>query len=570
MFKNLTILVLFSFSTLLSCAQKDSLDYQGNWIGTLPNQHSFNFYITLEKLKSNNYHLVIANNKTLIDNNLKSTSDDHIQISIDSKTHINLYNTNNGTELSGFINTGRYFYHVSLQQIGSNKFEGKWNPFMLDNGLISDDILLSVENNDDGTFGAYTYFGDQRFRGAFSSEFKKKDNTLFFKDSNTGFLYRAILLKNTIELEIYLSDALVTKTNLTRFEADWESKISAINQNRNQESNTPPQLNDGWVTKNIDDFGFNETQLLRLIDSVNSKKLVNTHCILIAKQEKLIFETYFDGFNANIPHDLRSASKSISSAMIGIAIDDKIIGSVDEKLYDFIPKAYQYTKDSLKSKITIKDLLTMNSGLDVNNIASENYYQNSNNWLKTTLEAPMVKEPGTYADYGSANPFLLGVYLNERLEKPLEIYMDEKFFAPLGITNYINQTDDMEIAPYFGGGMLLTPRDMLKFGQLYLNKGIWKGKQIISEKWVKESFEKHVQLQDRNKNEYGYLWWHGTYIVDGKEITSIEARGAGGQFIFVIPELELVVVITSGNFRNRKGNQPQKILKEYILPAILN
>jgi CubicO group peptidase (beta-lactamase class C family) len=210
----------------------------------------------------------------------------------------------------------------------------------------------------------------------------------------------------------------------------------------------------------------------------------------------------------------------------------------------------------------------------VNNLASENYYQdpsNSKSWLTTVLEAPMVKEPGTYADYGSANPFLLGIYLNERLNKPLEIYMDEKLFAPLGITNYINQTDDTELTPYFGGGMLLTSRDLLKFGQLYLDKGRWKGKQIISEKWVEESFKKRMRLQDvRDKNEYGYLWWHDTYVVNGRPIQSIEARGAGGQFIFIIPELESVVVMTSGNFRNGKGNQTREILKDYILPAMMN
>ena len=216
----------------------------------------------------------------------------------------------------------------------------------------------------------------------------------------------------------------------------------------------------------------------------------------------------------------------------------------------------------------------MSSGLDVNNLASEDYYQNPANpkkWLQSVLEAPMVKEPGTFADYGSANPFLLGICLNERLDMPLEIYMDKKLFAPLGITNYINQTDDSETTPYFGGGMLLTPRDMLKFGQLYLEKGKWKGEQIISEDWVNESFEKHVQLQDvRDKNHYGYQWWHDTYLINGKAINAIEARGAGGQFIFVIPELASVVVITSGNFRNGKGNQPRDILKEYILPAITN
>ena len=139
------------------------------------------------------------------------------------------------------------------------------------------------------------------------------------------------------------------------------------------------------------------------------------------------------------------------------------------------------------------------------------------------------------------------------------------------IQNYINQTEGTETIPYFGGGMHLTSRDMLKFGQLYLNKGIWKEKRIISENWIDESFKKHTRLQDqKEKNEYGYLWWHYTYIIDGKVINSIEARGAGGQYIFVIPELESVIVITSGNYRNGKTRQPEKILEDYILPAIIN
>jgi CubicO group peptidase (beta-lactamase class C family) len=154
----------------------------------------------------------------------------------------------------------------------------------------------------------------------------------------------------------------------------------------------------------------------------------------------------------------------------------------------------------------------------------------------------------------------------------MEIYMEQKLLSPLAITNYIIQTEGTLTAPYFGGGMYLTPRDMLKFGQLYLNGGKWKGKQIIPEYWVDLSFQKYAQLQDvKDKNEYGYQWWHKTYIVDNTEIESIEARGNGGQYIFVIPELESTVVITSGNFRNRSLlQQPERILEEYLLPAIKN
>jgi len=304
---------------------------------------------------------------------------------------------------------------------------------------------------------------------------------------------------------------------------------------------------------------------------VNTQKLPNTHSVLIARENKLVFEAHFDGYHANIPHDLRSASKSISSAMIGIAIADNIIKGTDQKLYDCIPEAYQYTKDSLKSKIKIHDLLTMSSGLDVDDKASEGTYQNTNQWLKTVLEAPMIEEPGTHANYGSANPFLLGVCLNAALEVPMELYMDQALLSPLGITNYIIQTDETLRIPYFGGGMHLTARDMLKFGQLYLKRGKWKGQQILSESWVEESFQKYRRLEDvKDKNEYGYQWWHKTYVVDGTAVESIEARGAGGQYIFVIPALEAVVVITSGNFRNGSLlQQPEKILDEYVLRAMI-
>lgn len=570
--KHLITLVILTFSTFLSCAQNKTQNYDGEWIGFLQNKNSFNFKISLDAIENNQYLLTIANDKVVLEKTVESEGSKHFKFHINQELFFNLHFDDKLNALLGDIKTGKFIYYVTLPNTGSNKFLGDWNPFMFDNGLQSDDIMLYVESTADNHMVAYPFFGDQRFRGTWTTDFKKQENILYFTDSNTGLNFKATLLEKTIELEILLTDVLLTKTSLKHTSDGWDYNAKPMSQIQN--TNKPLDLNDGWATASISDFGIKEQELTRLITDVNSNKLVNTHSVLIAQENKLVFETYFEGVNVNIPHDLRSASKSISSAIIGIAIDDKIISGVDEKLYDFIPNALQYTKDSLKSKISIKDLLTMSSGLDVNNLASEDYYQNSNNskpWLTTVLEAPMVNEPGTYADYGSANPFLLGVCLNERLNTPLDSYMNEKLFAPLQITNYINQTDDTQSAPYFGGGLLLTSRDLLKFGQLYLNKGNWNGKQIISESWVDESFKKHFKLQDqKDKNDYGYLWWHDTYKVNDKNITSIEARGAGGQFIFILPELKAVVVITSGNFRNGKGNQPRDILKEYLLPALLN
>ena len=245
-------------------------------------------------------------------------------------------------------------------------------------------------------------------------------------------------------------------------------------------------------------------------------------------------------------------------------------------LYNYLLKEHQNNEDELKSKIKIKDLLTMSSGLDAVDFgikrkskASEPAYQNSRNWLKTVLDAPMINKPGTVANYGSANPYLLGVILNDITPIPLQLYMDQKLLNPLEIHNYVIQKE-MTGKPYFGGGMYISPRDMLKFGQLYLCKGKLNGKRILSKKWVEKSFQNYLNLENTiEKNGYGYLWWHKTYTVNGKEIKSIEARGNGGQYIFVIPKLDVVSVITAGNYRNGKTKQPENIFEKYILPTLI-
>lgn len=570
MYKYLIIFAYLSSSILLSCAQTEAPNYEGEWIGHLPDRHCFNFEVQLEALAANEYRLSISNDKFMLERSINSLANDQLQFNVENQLFLNFQRTKDGKQLSGFIQSGRFYFHLILTEDKPNTFSGKWNPFMVDDGLISDDVMLYMEYDAQSELVAYPFFGDQRFRGTWTEGFQQKGNTLYYTDGNTGFNFKSELSKEEVSLEIYLLDALITKTQL-RHANDWEYKRDEVA--NDQSTSKPEQRDDGWNTASIQDYGIKEAELSKMIEKANDGTYVNTHSILIAREGKLVFENYFEGFNADIPHDLRSASKSISSAVIGIAIDEQIIQGVDEKLYDFIPQKYQYTRDEGKANIRLQDLLTMSSGLDVNNQASEGYYQdprNTDDWLRTVLEAPMVNKAGTYGDYGSANPFLLGVCLSERLEEPLEMYMHRKLFAPLGISNYINQSDDTKQRPYFGGGMLITPRDLLKFGQLFLDKGKWKGKQIVSESWVEESTAKYVRLQDvRDKNEYGYQWWHDSYEVNGKAINAIEARGAGGQFIFILPQLKSVVVITSGNFRNRKGNQPRDILQDHILPALL-
>ncbi len=567
MFKNVTTAVLLFVSILTGCSQQETKTYEGNWEGTLANTNTLNFALVLEESPNSSYELTITNPESTIREKLVVTNTERLQGSIDDDIHFDLSFTSDKTAVTGFIKSGILMYHLTLHKI-DEIYKGVWNPFMVDS-LQSQAMYLGVENNEDGSLAMYPFYGDQRFTGTWVNGSEKEGDAIVFRDYKTGLRFRAKLLEDTIELETLLGKQTLTVTNFKRSDIDLSTlKPSGP---KNQNVHKPVALNDGWIIASTADVGATSTSLSKLIDEVNTNALPNTHSVLIAKEGKLVFEAYFDGHNLDISHDQRSASKSISSAMIGIAIEDGILADVDQKLYDCIPKEFQYTKDALKSKINFEDLLTMSSGLDVDGAASENNYQSSDNWLKTTLEAKMIHEPGTHANYGSANPFLLGVSLDQELQSPLELYMEQKLFAPLGITNYIIQTENTATTPYFGGGMYLTPRDMLKFGQLYLDKGKWKGKQIISENWVIASFKKYRRLQDaKDKNEYGYLWWHKTYTVGEKKVSSIEARGAGGQYICVIPELESVVVITSGNYRNRKLlQQPENMLEKYILPAIV-
>ena len=318
----------------------------------------------------------------------------------------------------------------------------------------------------------------------------------------------------------------------------------------------------------------NKINLPEMEAQIANRTFENTHAVLINQRGEMVYENYFDGYHEDLPHDTRSASKSVGSAVVGIAKDRGLFQRVDQSIFDFIPADYQSYKSDQKAKIDIKSLLTMSSGLDAddsreNSAASEDAYQSSADWLKTVLSATMMNKPNTHANYSSANPYLLGLAVGNMLDEPLAVFMDRELFKPLGITNYVIQNDDKG-NPYFGGGLYFTPRDLMKFGQLYLNKGNWKGNQLLSEEWVNDSFKNYLNLENtKGKNGYGYLWWHHDYTHNGRAVHSVEARGSGGQYIFVLPELEAAAVITSGNYRNGKTQQPEAIFEKYVLPALL-
>jgi CubicO group peptidase (beta-lactamase class C family) len=297
---------------------------------------------------------------------------------------------------------------------------------------------------------------------------------------------------------------------------------------------------------------------------------------LIQQGERILYEQYFHGFSYDTPHDTRSATKSFASALTGIAIEEGSLEDEQQLIKPFYDDSYPDIDWSAgKSDINLFHLLTMSSGIDAidfglsrNSFANEGNYQNQEDWSSYILSAPMVSPPGEHANYGSGNPHLLGEVLANVVDKRLPFYVHQQLLGPLGIKNYRLQTDDKGL-PYFGGGWYMTARDLAAFGRLYLQQGVWEGQQVLSKEWVRKSMQQHLNLENTiDQNPYGYFFWHKTYQIGNQSIASIEARGSGGQYLFMVPEYDLVVVIFSGNYRNNKFAQPERIMQDYILPEI--
>lgn len=554
-------------------AQTHISSYAGDWEGALPRGEMFSFDLSLQAHTQDQFLFRINLGETRIEKHIELEADHKLQVDLGEGVVFSGKFNEEHSAVDGFMRSGVLLYHLTLIKNNAGIYQGKWNLFLVEQ-MQPATAFLAFEVDEGGNYAAYTLFGDARFAGTWAGNFQRDQEKLSFQDFRTGLRFSGILGKDQIELEYFLAGSSIGKVPYARSSEAWALGTTANDQQSFQEK--AGTFVDGWKTQSLEAAGIEEEPLQRLEQDIFSNDLTFTHGIAIAHKGKLVYDRYFFGNDQEVPHDQRSAAKSYASALIGIAIDEGFLDNTSQKLYSRIPKDYQYSGDKQKAQISIEDLLTMSSGLDAidfglnrNSAASEDAYQSSPDWLKTVLEAPMLYEPGMHANYGSANPYLLGVMLQEALPKTLEEYADEKLFKPLGIHNYIIQ-GDLKGIPYFGGGWFLTPRDMLKFGQLYLNQGVWQGKRILSEKWVKRSFDKYGVLENTSdKNEYGYLWWHKTYKIGDQEIPSIEARGSGGQYIMVLPSLELVVAITSGNYRNGRFAQPEQILETYILPAVL-
>jgi CubicO group peptidase (beta-lactamase class C family) len=334
----------------------------------------------------------------------------------------------------------------------------------------------------------------------------------------------------------------------------------------------PEQLNDGWITASPTSKGLAEGFIneLRLKSQDGTyKELVS---VIVIKEGKLIVEEYFNGSKRSVQHDVRSVGKSFTSTLFGISLDKGYIKSEEQLVYPLLRGYQKENPPKNFKKLKFKHLLSMSSGLDANvddssSIGNEEKMYETSDWVKFAADTPFIYEPGSHWAYASINPTLLGHGLETALKGSLAEFANNELFLPLKITDY-NWEKSPKNRIIAAGNLLIRARDMAKLGQLYLNKGIWNGKRIISNNWVSKATSPlfSTGLGENSSHEsYGFFWWHHNFKVKNEVHPVSFASGNGGQKIYIVSSKDMIVVIQSKAYgKGWAHKQSAKILLDAI------
>jgi len=316
-----------------------------------------------------------------------------------------------------------------------------------------------------------------------------------------------------------------------------------------------------------------QSQIQRLRKSVESNQLRDITSVVVLMNKEVLVEEYYNGAEKTTMHDTRSLTKSFTSTLLGMAIAEGHIQSLDQTLDEFYElKAYEnYSKE--KAKVTLRSLLTMSSGFDgfdfdPTSPGNEEKMYPTKDWVKFTLDLPMKEFQSNDLEwqYFTAGVILLGDILDKSVPGGLEEYAKNKLFGPLGIDTVKWQYTPSGV-PNTAGSCQMTSLDYASYGQLYSNRGQWEGKRLMPESWVDETFTAYHQLPDNLA--YGYLFWNKSYRWDGTDYNVFAASGNGGNKVFVFEDLDLVIVITSTAYNQSYAHrQSDTIVQDYILPGL--
>ena len=329
-----------------------------------------------------------------------------------------------------------------------------------------------------------------------------------------------------------------------------------------------------WPTAAPVDHGLDPAPLDDLVERIRSGEIANIHSLLLVRNGWLVLESYFNGHRADELHELQSVTKSFTSAAIGLAIAQGKISGVGETVLGFFDDGMVVENlDERKQRITLEDLLTMRSGTDYHERGSDSPHWELNKlrrgWTKFILDRPMVHEPGTHFQYDSGAVILSSTLIKQRYDVHADEFAKKHLFEPLGIERLFWYRN-AEGHPHTGGGLDLRSRDMARFGLLYLREGRWGDRQVLPKEWVCASLSRQVEFEPRSGRRsvgYGYWWW--VFPPDPGSAGQRDiyaAAGWKGQYIFIVPEHEMVVVVTAGC---RNWSEEQAIV-DFLYKSILH
>ena len=285
--------------------------------------------------------------------------------------------------------------------------------------------------------------------------------------------------------------------------------------------------------------------------------------LIISWKGEVIGERYYRGMRSNRTVNVKSVSKSLLSPLVGIAIRDSLLEGPHQKLTSLLPEYASNIEESHRDDILLHHVLSMTTGLEGTSFQNYGPWVASSDWVRFALSQPAVCRPSACMTYSTGNSHLVSVILSRVAGKDLRSYAREVLFRPLGIAL---PTWDRDPQGYYLGGnnMALRPRDMLKIGELFLNKGRYGEQQLVPEEWIHRMWDAYT-ISPWNGHRHGYFWWSRQF---GGEKTYF-AWGYGGQYIFIVPRLELVVVVTSSLSNRPRGRNHNRVVQNFLSDEII-
>lgn len=321
-----------------------------------------------------------------------------------------------------------------------------------------------------------------------------------------------------------------------------------------------PEPDNSWQTDTPENHGVDSAVLKQMHAALEGAPV---YAVLTAKDGVIIDEYYQEGYDETSTFPFHSASKSITSALFGIAMEEGAVGGVEDLLADYLPAVLEQ-EDERKHTLTLRHLLTHTSGLEWyewgGGYSNWTEFRSAENWVDYILGRALVAEPGSVFNYSTGNTHLLAAAVEKAVGRGLMDYAKEKLFGPLGMESVTWGTDPQGIADG-GNGIVMSARDAARFGQLYLEGGVWHGEQIVPAEWAAESTSVQDSGPGGSTGQYGYQWWIRSF--NGYD--TYYAFGAWGQYILVVPELELVTVIASPGPQSSYASRAY--FTDYVLPA---